>query len=68
MISSCGGIVGEAERQRRASQPREMLAQAEDAASIEAQPFPDRVAALHDRIERRDAGSPIGDAGRRSTQ
>ena len=46
----------ERQSQGRAAEPVEVLVQAEDAAVVEAQPFPDGVAALHDRIERADAG------------
>ena len=37
----------ERERLRRIHQPVEVLLEAEDAAAVEPQPFPDRVAALH---------------------
>src|SRR5205823_6481114 len=42
--------------QRRAAQPVEMLVESKDATVVQAQALPDRVAALHDGVERADGG------------
>ena len=46
----------ERERQRGAAQPVQVFAQAEDPSGVEAQPFPDRVAALDRTVEYADFG------------
>jgi hypothetical protein len=52
-----GGNVCKGQRQRRTAQPGQVLAEYEfeDTSIVDAQLFPDRVAALHDGIERADA-------------
>ena len=47
---------GKGERLRGTAEPGEVFVQFEDAAIIEPQSFPDRIATLHRRIERADAG------------
>ena len=65
MIFSSGGNFRKGERFRGTAEPGEMFVQFEDAAVIEPQSFPDRIAALHRGIERADAGFiPMHAAGR----
>ena len=51
-----GGDNGEGERLGGAAQAVEVFGQLEDATVVEAEAFPDGVAALHGGIERADAG------------
>src|SRR6185369_15885703 len=48
--------LGERQGARRTLQPVEMFVELKNSAVIQAQPFPDCVAALHCRIERSDSG------------
>lgn len=50
------GNLGEGERQGGGPEPGEVLPQLEDAPVVQAQPLPDRIAPLHNRVERADAG------------
>ena len=52
MIFSLDGISANDRALRGATQPIEMFIQFENAAVVEPQPFPDRIAALHRGIER----------------
>ena len=47
---------GERQGARRTLQPVEMFVELKNSAAIQAQPFPDGVAALHCRIERANPG------------
>src|SRR5262249_30179845 len=51
-----GWNLGEREGLRGPAQPGQVFGEPEDPAVVEPQPFPDRIAALHDRVERADAG------------
>ena len=50
-----GRDAGEPERRRGAAQPGQVRVEAEDPPVVQPQPLPHRVAALHHRVERRDA-------------
>ena len=56
MISSWDGDDREGKRQGGAAEAVEVFGELEDAAVVEAEAFPDGVAALHGRVEGADAG------------
>ena len=56
MIFSLGGISANERAMRGATQPLEVFSQFENAAIVKSQPFPNRIATLHRRIEWTDSG------------
>ena len=61
VISSSDGTSVERQGLGRPAQPGQVLVQPEDPAVVEPQALPDRVAALHGRVERADRGLvPVG--------
>ncbi len=57
------GDIGEADHRRGFLEAREVLVELEDAPVVDAQAFPDRIAALDDGVEHGDRGRVAVDEG-----